>query len=580
MKIFESKTLLAAMEARSKEYKSTREQFVNLKKAFQGMADLGDDFQGEGADKIKAFYRDQAGIVNDWIDLIDMQTKFLDSISDAVADAKLAGDTFVDMEFLENQLNNALKNAKAMVSHQKKDLKRILQDIHDILPLEVFSSEKFKQHINDANDERKETIKAVDDLDAALKEEYSASEINQQMVVADYTALIDATGKGKDASPIHYDAKAYRSSEAYQLKDDVHKNATNYIQFKKDQAEGRRIAKEQEELAKKQQELANRPWYEKALDAGGTFLGEISGYYDYKRAAEGVDPVTGEKLTDGERVAAGAMGAAGYIPVVGWFGKGAKGIKGAYSMYKAEKAISTADKALAAYKTPKTFQALKNSEKGLYGLAAANGFSETITGRDMFGNQISEERREQNLNNALSMLGAFGLRGVSGRLNARAPGNVTKKTDASSYRHLKVYEKNKYFKRSVEYNAGKDGTGYTYKVYQRSDVDWNMVRTKGAKKGRGLTNAEASAKYGLAPILDEKGSVATLHHSQQKGVGPLFEASTRYHNISNAKKAPLHPYKGKLNPYHPMDEGTRAAFQKVDSINYWKVRGNEALGGK
>lgn len=50
-----------------------------------------------------------------------------------------------------------------------------------------------------------------------------------------------------------------------------------------------------------------------------------------------------------------------------------------------------------------------------------------------------------------------------------------------------------------------------------------MVRTKGAKKGRGLTNAEASAKYGLAPILDDAGSVAILHHSQQKGVGPLYE---------------------------------------------------------
>ncbi|MEC1537612.1 hypothetical protein P9D55_16730 [Bacillus sonorensis] len=79
------------------------------------------------------------------------------------------------------------------------------------------------------------------------------------MVVSDYTSLIGATGKGKSASPIHYNAKAYRSSEAFQLKNDVHKNAENYIQFKKDQAEARRIAKEQEELARKQEELANRP---------------------------------------------------------------------------------------------------------------------------------------------------------------------------------------------------------------------------------------------------------------------------------------------------------------------------------
>ncbi|MEC3607731.1 T7SS effector LXG polymorphic toxin [Bacillus glycinifermentans] len=425
MKIYESKTLIAAMEKRSKEYQSTREQFVNLKKAFQGIADLGDDFQGEGAENIKAFYRDLAGIVDDWLDLIDMQVQFLDGISAALEDAKLSGDTFVDMEFLENQLANAYKNSKAMVSQQKKDMKAILQDIHDILPLEVFSTDTFKQHLNSANDERKDTIKAVDDLDAALKEEYAASEINQQMVTADYTALIGATGKGKSASPIHYDAKAYRASEAYQLKDDVHKNAENYIQFKKDQAEARRIAKEQEELARKQEELANRPWYEKVLDAGSTFVGEITGYYDYKRASEGVDPVTGEKLTYGQRVAAGAMGAAGYIPVVGWFGKGAKGIKGAYSMYKAEKAVTTVDKALAAYRTPKTFQALKNSEKGLYGIAAANGFSETITGRDMFGNKISDEQRQDSLNRSIALLSPLGIQKAGKVLNVSSSGKST-----------------------------------------------------------------------------------------------------------------------------------------------------------
>lgn len=29
-----------------------------------------------------------------------------------------------------------------------------------------------------------------------------------------------------------------------------------------------------------------------------------------------------------------------------------------------------------------------------------------------------------------------------------------------------------------------------------------------------------------------------------------------------------------------MDETTRGAFQKVDSINYWKIRVEEVLGGK
>ncbi|MCZ0069560.1 T7SS effector LXG polymorphic toxin [Bacillus sonorensis] len=63
MKIFEAKTLISAMEARSDEYKITRVQFVNLKKAFIGMADLGDDFQGKGADNIKTVVMWMNGLI-------------------------------------------------------------------------------------------------------------------------------------------------------------------------------------------------------------------------------------------------------------------------------------------------------------------------------------------------------------------------------------------------------------------------------------------------------------------------------------------------------------------------------------
>ncbi|WP_342481501.1 phage baseplate assembly protein V [Paenibacillus sp. FSL L8-0340] len=68
-----------------------------------------------------------------------------------------------------------------------------------------------------------------------------------------------------------------------------------------------------------------------------------------------------------------------------------------------------------------------------------------------------------------------------------------------TYRHLKDYENNKYFTRSVEYNAGKDGTGFTYKVYQRNDIDWNMARTTGARKGRGLTKCRSLRKTWSSP---------------------------------------------------------------------------------
>ncbi|WP_263315961.1 LXG domain-containing protein [Bacillus swezeyi] len=71
-----------------------------------------DDFQGEGADNIKAFYRDQAGIVDHWLDLIDRQIQFLNRISDAVADTKLDGNTFIDGTFLIIRLTMSIKTPR------------------------------------------------------------------------------------------------------------------------------------------------------------------------------------------------------------------------------------------------------------------------------------------------------------------------------------------------------------------------------------------------------------------------------------------------------------------------------------
>ena len=155
---------------------------------------------------------------------------------------------------------------------------------------------------------------------------------------------------------------------------------------------------------------------------------------------------------------------------------------------------------------------------------------------------------------------------------------ITKGVNKTELNLISYYDNN-VFSKSVSFNAGEGGTGITYKVFQRNDIDWEMLRSTGAKKGRGVTNAEAAERYGLAPILDAEGNVATLHHSQQHSIGPLFEVSTRYHNISNAKRAPLHPYKGQLNSFNPMSEEVRKAFRRVDSIEYWKARGRDAMKG-
>ncbi len=395
------------MYARTKHYRELREQMVDLKKALQGVANLGDDFTGKGADNIKSFYKELAGNVDMFISFIDKQIAFHEGVSGTLDDTSFGGDTFVEEHFLDNAVHMGIKNAKSIVKDQKNALKTIFEDIDDLISLEVFDSQAFDEKIEDAEDERKKTVKELSELDQNLKDEYALSETEQQATMALYSEMLNATSDGKSISPMNFDKKAFQDSEIYKAKSDIEKQTTEYLKIKKEQEEAREIAKEQEALA-------NRPWYEKALDYGGNIVNELIGVNDAKRAATGIDPITGEELTAGQRVAAGGMAAAGYIPIVGWAGRIFKGGK---AVYKTTQATSAAVRAIDIYKTSqKSFDALKTSQKGLYGLTATNGFSEAITGRDMFGNKISKEQQEASMNVALGMLLPFGAKGFDGKI--------------------------------------------------------------------------------------------------------------------------------------------------------------------
>ncbi|WP_434702672.1 T7SS effector LXG polymorphic toxin [Bacillus sp. Je.9.29.b] len=395
------------MDTRAKHYQELREQMVDLKKALQGVANLGDDFTGKGADNIKSFYKELAGNVNMFISFIDKQKAFHEGVSGTLDDTSFGGDTFIEEHFLDNAVHMGIKNAKSIVKDQKKALKTIFQDIDDLISLEVFDSQTFDEKIEDAEDERKKTVKELRELDQNLKDEYALSETEQQATMALYAEMMNATNDGKAISPMNFDKKAYQNSEIYKAKSDIEKQTSEYLKIKKEQEEAREIAKEQKDLA-------NRPWYEKALDYGGNIVNELTGVNDAKRTATGVDPITGEELTAGQRVAAGGMAAAGYIPIVGWAGRIFKGGK---AVYKTTQATSAAVRAVDIYKTSqKSFDALKTSQKGLYGLTATNGFSEAITGRDMFGNKISKEQQEASMNATLGMFLPFGKKSINGSL--------------------------------------------------------------------------------------------------------------------------------------------------------------------
>lgn len=108
------------------------------------------------------------------------------------------------------------------------------------------------------------------------------------------------------------------------------------------------------------------------------------------------------------------------------------------------------------------------------------------------------------------------------------------------------------------------GTGNTYKIFQQN-IDFDIIDDKGR------TNLDRMSK-GRVP-LGKDGKPMNLHHSKQKGHGPLFEMTDEVHKTYDRTNA-LHPYKVSGEGQNPYDPVNRKAFDN-DRTNYWKDRARQ-----
>ncbi|NPC95015.1 hypothetical protein HOO54_23075, partial [Bacillus sp. WMMC1349] len=131
----------------------------------------------------------------------------------------------------------------------KSSMDRIIDRVSDIVDLDKGTDHNYTVEMSKAQTTRENAIDAVDDLDKFMTGEYTQALAEAESVSKKLSALMEATSNGKSASPMYFDKKAFHSNKLYKEAIKTDKQATTYINAKKEQAEARRIAELQEKLA-------------------------------------------------------------------------------------------------------------------------------------------------------------------------------------------------------------------------------------------------------------------------------------------------------------------------------------------
>jgi hypothetical protein len=282
---------------------------------------------------------------------------------------------------------------------------------------------------------------------------------------------------------------------------------------------------------------------------------ELLGWYDLQRVFGEYDPVTGERLSWGDRLLAGGNLLLTFIPPAkgaGVAGKAAiKGAKAAETAVDVSKLVSQTKNVLNYNKIKPFFQTI-------YHQVIKGPITETI--------RSFKKQWENFLENVGSVLMGpqLAIDGVGAVPSGRMIGIAEE--SASSVRILMSQAGDGVIGKGTGGVAKGTGNGYKYwnkttvyknvKVYQRDDIiDLYM------KDARGRTNLERMEK-GLAP-LGPDGKPINLHHMTQRNESSIAEVTQTFHKENSTI---IH-----INPNTIPSGINRNEFDKWRK-DYWKHR--------
>ncbi|MGG0287319.1 T7SS effector LXG polymorphic toxin [Peribacillus butanolivorans] len=536
--IYESQTLVQAMQTRVGQYKDLKEQLTELKKGFESIVHLDDELQGHGAEAIKGFYKAQIDVVDSWLRLINRHVAFLSGIQGDTIEANLS-ETVVTVPFLEEELESASRNSKEMVTAQKNDLKKILAGIDDIIQLEPFSDDVFFENIEKAERKRNQTIDKVNEIDHKWKAEYAKSEADQAAVTALMEQLKVSSTRGGVVSPLYFNATAYKNSEAYKNLEVRKKETAQYLKVKQEEAENRRIKELKAQLDHVTDpdeflKIAKQIGYENLGPTQQQYVMQLEASKQTADIAKGIgvglydvgkDFVTGvwDFVTDpGETIEGVANSIMHPIKTYKYI---SKSISDSY-----ERDMVNGDAYSRSHWVTYALGTVVTSVVGTKGAGAVTktGVATTKAAAVKGATKAKELVSIPNLlpynpKNQLSLAGGVPYNVVNGTglkeqliTMARVESEVSGKSTGKEYKNYKAVE----YSGTTKVNG--EEKDISRRVFQRLDIDYKRV-----DPDTGLTNYQLMKK-GRAPFWKD-GTVMELHHLIQREPGSMVELPHSLH---------------------------------------------------